>query len=237
MSAAVIRVARRPRSVTDALGPGTRYVIWVQGCPLACPGCMSQDTWDDAGGTEMAVGELLDLWRSHVAGGADGLTLSGGEPLATPEATACLLREVHRSRVELTGPGGVAEGRELDIMLYTGHEPAELNPEQLEVVRLADVVVTGRFRVELPTDLIWRGSANQEMTPVTELGARRYGPYLDHRPGRPVLQLEADNEGILLIGVPRIGDLLLMEKGIRSAGMTPANTTWRRVRPTSTPRN
>ena len=32
-----------PRSAAN--GPGERFVLWVQGCPLACPGCWNPDTW------------------------------------------------------------------------------------------------------------------------------------------------------------------------------------------------
>jgi anaerobic ribonucleoside-triphosphate reductase activating protein len=42
-----------------ALGPGRRIGIWLQGCLIRCPGCMSLDTWAPAG-TRIAVAGLLD---------------------------------------------------------------------------------------------------------------------------------------------------------------------------------
>src|SRR5437763_15935570 len=85
-----VRVNRISFPVT-ALGPGRRLGIWVQGCPLACRGCLARDTWDPAGGVEMSATALAGTWRQAVLDGADGLTLSGGEPLAEPDGTAALL--------------------------------------------------------------------------------------------------------------------------------------------------
>jgi anaerobic ribonucleoside-triphosphate reductase activating protein len=191
---------------------------------------MAQDTWGADGGHVASVEELVERWRAAVEAGADGLTVSGGEPLAQPGSLVRLLGAVHHSRAELTAAGGVAAGRDLDILLYTGYEPDELTAAQRAATRLADVVVTGRFEAGRPTDLVWRGSANQQMTPLTELGARRYGPYLDHRPTRPPLQIVDDPSGVLLVGVPRIGDLTRLEKGLRQRRVSLGGTSWRVAR-------
>ena len=72
-----IRLSRVHFPVT-ALGPGTRLGIWVQGCHLACPGCMSRDTWDAPGGSRQSIADLADIWRQARELGATGLTISGG---------------------------------------------------------------------------------------------------------------------------------------------------------------
>ena len=73
-------------------GPGLRYVVFFQGCPLRCQFCHNPDSWDFAGGAELGVDELVGKilpFRAFYREG--GVTLSGGEPLAQPEFAAALL--------------------------------------------------------------------------------------------------------------------------------------------------
>ncbi len=207
-----LRISRTHFPVT-ALGPGTRLGVWVQGCPLACRGCMSQDTWNPEGGTEVQVSDLVALWRES---GADGLTVSGGEPLRQPEA----LREFLLS-VRETGP-------RKDVLLYTGYEEHELDETQRRAADLADVLVTGRYDVTRPTALIWRGSANQRMVLRTELGRQRYERFVDHVPERAPMQTRSDADGVWLIGVPRRGALTGLERRLRELGLSPEDVSWRR---------
>lgn len=63
-------------------GPGIRFVIFTQGCPLRCQYCHNPDTWG-AGGTEyevQAVFERALKYRNYFAD-RGGVTVSGGEPL------------------------------------------------------------------------------------------------------------------------------------------------------------
>ena len=66
-------------------GPGIRYVLFLQGCPLRCLYCHNPDARGESGGTVMSAGEVMaDIltYRAFIARG--GVTLSGGEPLAQP---------------------------------------------------------------------------------------------------------------------------------------------------------
>lgn len=63
-------------------GPGIRYVVFLQGCPLHCKFCHNPDTWPSNGGEEYTAGGVFDKvmrCRGYIATG--GVTLSGGEPL------------------------------------------------------------------------------------------------------------------------------------------------------------
>jgi anaerobic ribonucleoside-triphosphate reductase activating protein len=211
-----IRVSRTRYPVT-ALGPGVRLGVWVQGCPLACRGCMSRDTWDPDGGHQTAVGELADMWRRAVAEGADGLTVSGGEPLTQPEALADLL----------AAAADIRGDREIDLLVYTGYTETELDDVRRAAVAKADALVVGRYDAAEPTTLIWRGSANQRILPRTELGRRRYGPYLDHTPVRTPLQVIRNEDRVEVIGVPRPGTLPTLERALRQTGVRIEDPTWR----------
>lgn len=212
-----LRISRVHYPVTGALGPGDRLGIWVQGCPLACAGCMSRDTWDPGGGQVVRIADLVDCWRRAAAAGATGITVSGGEPLAQPEGLGELLRQA----------AAVRAGRELDFLVYSGYTWAELDERRRAAVAAADALITGRFDVTAPTGLIWRGSANQELIPRTELGWRRYRDFLDHVPDRPPLQVVPYAAGVQLIGVPRAGTLPDFERSLRGAGQTVDEVSWR----------
>ena len=63
-------------------GPGIRFVVFLQGCPLQCKYCHNPDSWDPAYGKKMSAGMLLDeilSYRNFIKNG--GVTISGGEPL------------------------------------------------------------------------------------------------------------------------------------------------------------
>lgn len=63
-------------------GPGVRFVIFFQGCPLRCLYCHNPDTWDVRGGTEKTVEELLEAFdRNREFYRTGGITATGGEPL------------------------------------------------------------------------------------------------------------------------------------------------------------
>lgn len=63
-------------------GPGVRFVVFVQGCPMRCAYCHNPDTWEMNAGTLMEPEEILDQYERNISfykGG--GLTVTGGEPL------------------------------------------------------------------------------------------------------------------------------------------------------------
>ena len=63
-------------------GPGIRFVVFLQGCPLRCQYCHNPDTWG-AGGTEYSVEDVVNRvvrYRNYF-GETGGVTVTGGEPL------------------------------------------------------------------------------------------------------------------------------------------------------------
>ena len=63
-------------------GPGVRYVVFVQGCPMRCQYCHNPDTWEPKIGEVKTTDEILDdyeSYRPYLTGG--GITVTGGEPL------------------------------------------------------------------------------------------------------------------------------------------------------------
>ena len=63
-------------------GPGTRFVVFVQGCPMRCAYCHNPDTWPLTGGTMMEPEEIYEQYkRNESFYTKGGITVTGGEPL------------------------------------------------------------------------------------------------------------------------------------------------------------
>jgi len=63
-------------------GPGIRFVVFMQGCPLRCQYCHNPDTWTTDINQKMSVDEILkkfDGVKEFLRNG--GITVTGGEPL------------------------------------------------------------------------------------------------------------------------------------------------------------
>jgi len=138
-------------------GPGERFVLWLQGCPLRCPGCWNPDTWDFTPRRRMEPEELVEVVEGVT--GIEGVTLTGGEPFSQAGALVPIVRRLRESG--------------LSVMIFTGFELDELrSPPQLELLGLTDVLVSGRYiEAERDETLTWRGSRSQRVSFLTE----RYG--------------------------------------------------------------
>ena len=81
-------------------GPGLRYILFLQGCPMRCLYCHNPDTWDTKGGRMMSVKEVLDYYekcRPYLKNG--GITVSGGEPLLQMDFVTELFKEAKKRNI------------------------------------------------------------------------------------------------------------------------------------------
>ena len=98
-------------------GPGVRYVVFLQGCPLRCAYCHNPDTWDFSGGQEREAAELVqEICRYKMYfGDKGGVTVSGGEPLLQPAFVAELFRLLHgegiHTALDTSGVGNLEAAR------------------------------------------------------------------------------------------------------------------------------
>lgn len=188
-----------------ALGPGRRIGIWLQGCSIRCPGCISADTWPAAQGrtTVEAVVEALLPWLPE----AEGITVSGGEPFDQPEALKVLLRELRR----LTP---------IDILVYSGHPFEALTGWLRENPGLIDVLIPEPYDEHVPQTLALRGSDNQRIHFLTELGSARFASF--ERPALPEdrrfdIMFDADGT-VWLAGIPARDDIRRLREAMRALG-------------------
>lgn len=144
-----IRVAGEiEESIVD--GPGLRYVLFVQGCPIHCKGCQNPQTWDMDGGKLVSVRAILEKIRSNPL--IKGVTFSGGEPFAQAEALLPLARVLKRSGYH--------------VMSYSGYTFEELMKSDAcrSLLFELDLLVDGPFIEEQKSlELLFRGSRNQRI--------------------------------------------------------------------------
>lgn len=82
-------------------GPGVRFVVFFQGCPMRCGYCHNPDTWSFSEGKKVTPQQLIkeyDSYKEFLKSG--GITATGGEPMAQPAFLAQLFslakeREIH----------------------------------------------------------------------------------------------------------------------------------------------
>jgi anaerobic ribonucleoside-triphosphate reductase activating protein len=179
----MLNVAETCRA-TRALGPGVRAVVWVQGCPFRCRGCIAPDWIPDRPARRVDVADLADELLADPD--VEGFTFSGGEPMAQAPALAALIRTAR-------------ERRALSLVCFTGYKLEELRAksEVEPLLREVDVLIDGRYVEAKNDDRGLRGSSNQR---IHHLSGRLTGFPFDTGPRRAEIRLRGDEA--LLVGVP-----------------------------------
>lgn len=142
-------------SIVD--GPGFRIVIFFQGCAHHCYGCHNPETWDFEGGKEVSFDSIKKIIDDNPY--ADGITLSGGDPLYQIDAS--------------TEIAEYAKSKGLDVILYTGFlfeevlEMTKANQRLKDLLNNVDTLIDGPFILEQRhLSLKFRGSSNQRIIDV-----------------------------------------------------------------------
>lgn len=81
-------------------GPGLRYVIFLQGCPMRCLYCHNPDTWTPNTGDTMTVDEVLEGFYSNIPFYRHGgVTVTGGEPMMQMDFLIELFEKLHKDNI------------------------------------------------------------------------------------------------------------------------------------------
>lgn len=83
-------------------GPGIRFVVFMQGCPLRCVYCHNRDTWDMGAGREYSADEVMEellKYTSYMKFSGGGITVSGGEPLLQYSFIEELFKRCHEKGI------------------------------------------------------------------------------------------------------------------------------------------
>ena len=192
---------------TEAEGPGKRFALWFQGCPLRCPGCCNPEYLPFKGGQALALSDVL----GQIPPGVEGITLLGGEPFAHAEGAAALARE--------------AQSLGLSVMVFTGYLREDLeaksNLTTAELLATTDILVDGPFERERPdTQRRWIGSTNQRIHFLTP----RYhadDPCWKHP---NTLEIRVRGPEVIVNGFPAISALGLWKGWKRKHALTERKT-------------
>lgn len=132
-----------------ANGPGTRAVLWTQGCSLNCLGCFNPRTHSFGGGEQVPVDEVFARLVA-LGDGIEGVTVSGGEPLQQRPALLSLLRRVRAESA-------------LSVLVFTGFTREETCrfPEANDLFACVDVLIAGRYDQDRRLAVSLIGSSNK----------------------------------------------------------------------------
>ena len=141
---------------TDVLGPGQRFVLWVQGCTRGCPGCIAPEMQPLDGGNPMQITALA----ARIPADSDGITVSGGEPFYQAGRIAELLALLRRDRPDFS------------VIVFTGYRYDVLKnaqePGVSALLAQTDLLIDGEYVKALDDDAPMRGSSNQQLHFLTD---------------------------------------------------------------------
>jgi anaerobic ribonucleoside-triphosphate reductase activating protein len=186
---------------TQALGPGDRAVVWVQGCPFHCPGCIAPGWIPFRSARLISIEGLVDELLSKPE--VSGLTISGGEPMQQAKALADVTQLARKKR-------------ELNIITFTGYKYEKLlaQPTNTGIPALLgqiDILIDGPYVKSLNNGIGLRGSSNQRIIHLTS-SLERFD--LENYPRRTEIQL-LEREA-MIIGIPVDGLLDSLGEALRA---------------------
>lgn len=182
-------IVSRVAANVKALGYGNRHAIWVHGCQIQCPGCCSRDTWQGKG-QRIPIDKIIAWWKSQHSP-VHGLTISGGEPSEQAAAVVELIDAFRSAYREV----------EVDVLLFSGRPYHHLERHCASLVAGCDVISAGPFVANLPPKPL-RGSSNQTLHMLSELGRRRYGDVESLPQSTSTMQAVFHRDSVTTIGIP-----------------------------------
>ncbi|MBE1484383.1 4Fe-4S single cluster domain-containing protein [Plantactinospora soyae] len=174
---------------TRALGPGRRSVLWVQGCPFRCAGCIAEEWIPQHEADRITPARAAELLTTDPR--IDGVTFSGGEPMLQAAALAEVITLIRRDR-------------ELSLICFTGYRLEQLrdrppNDGVPALLAEVDVLIDGLYVAARNDGRGLRGSTNQR---IHHLTGRLSDSDYDYENRERVSELQQVDGELLLVGVP-----------------------------------
>lgn len=137
-------------------GPGVRFVVFFQGCPMRCQYCHNPDTWDITGGNEMTVDEILDKFeRNKAFYKTGGITATGGEPMMQIDFLTELFTKAKKKKIHTC----------LDTsgITFTTDRSKEAFAKIEKLMQVTDLVMLDIKHIENEAHKVLTGQANDKI--------------------------------------------------------------------------
>lgn len=190
-------------------GPGIRYVVFMQGCPLRCLYCHNPDTWSMDGGREVSVAELLSEYdRNKDFYSKGGITVTGGEPLMQLPFLTELFRKAKEKGIHtcIDTSGAVFNPQNADLMRAFE-----------ELARYTDLVLLDIKHIDREKHIALTGMSNENILAFAKfLEEKKIPLWVRHT----VVEGYTDNESDLV----RLGEFIGSLKNLRALDVLPYHT-------------
>lgn len=139
------------------LGPGRRFIIWVQGCVFSCKGCYNKSFQALKENKLMDTSEIIQMIEKEKEN-INGVTFLGGEPFLQAKQLGLIAEEVKKMG--------------LSLLCYTGFSYSQeirKNKNIDNLLKYIDVLIDGAYIEEKRELKKYRGSTNQNIIFLTDL--------------------------------------------------------------------
>lgn len=151
-------------------GPGVRFVVFFQGCPMRCQYCHNPDTWNPEDGKEIQADEVIrriERNRSYYKKG--GITATGGEPLMQPEFLLELFTKAKQK--------GIHTCLDTSGIMFVENRESEAFKRMESIMQVTDLVMLDIKHIE--------DDAHKDLTAHSNANILAFAKYLDEI-GKPV---------------------------------------------------
>ncbi len=137
-------------------GPGTRFVIWFQGCNIGCKGCSNQELLSFEKKMFMPNEFIYEkILQAKEMFDIEGVTLIGGEPFLQPDGLKELVQWCQKNN--------------LTVICFTGYIYEKMLEEHEEILNNIDILIDGPFIMkQLDKNRRLIGSKNQRVIKITD---------------------------------------------------------------------
>ncbi len=190
-------------------GPGLRYVIFMQGCPMRCQYCHNPDTWEPNKGDEMTVDEVLKSFYNNTAFyKTGGVTVTGGEPMMQLDFVIELFTKLHKDGFHTC----------IDTSGIMFHPENEKTMQKIEaLMEVTDLVMLDIKHID--------DEKHQELTAHSNKRILDFARYLDKK-GIPIWIRHVVVPGITLYKeyLERLGEFMATLSNVKALDVLPYHT-------------